>query len=778
MDCSISIASRIDDAVSGLSSRRSRLLAALLVAASVFAGTAGRASDRSDDVAGTDGATAPTEATRTAIGRERIGLVLGGGSARGIAHIGVIKALEELRVPVDAIAGSSMGAVVGALYAAGYSGAELEDFAIEQDWTALFDDSTVRERATFRRKSDDVGFLADGYLSFEGGRPVLPDGIVQGQSLWLTLSTLLVDARAVNHFDDLPIPFRAVAMDLSSGDAVTLEQGDLAAATLASMALPGLIPPVEIDGRRLIDGGFIDNLPVSIARDMGGDRVLVVSVGSDPLPADSIRGFGGVLRQTQKLLTDPSVRAQRASLRETDVLIEPELDEFGFASFADAATMIERGEAAVRALSDELRSLALDERAWRTHVAARARIKATRPMVMSVGVEQDSGLSDKLVRDFLDVEIGLPLDPIALGDDIEDLYATGLFERIGYDVDPLGRLTLRARAYSTQLDFYRFGLALDSDLNEDTRFALGMSYTRPQVNRRGGEYRGKLTIGDVTRLVNEFYQPFGLRQRYFVEPSLLLTRGNSPFFDDGDVPIGARRDALARVGLDGGVLFGRWGELRVGLRYGSSDFEPSPDAEGDADIPGDLPGERDASAFARFTIDSLDELAWPHVGVLATLSHTEHTTLAGGELEYSETELLVVKPLTSGVNTLTLRAAASSTAGPDSDARISARLGGFLQLSGFTEDTLRGRHSLLFSGTFYRRINPRSILFDLPMYVGGSLEAGDVFAERDELSLDGLAVAGSAFMGLDSPIGPVYLGYGTNDRDAERFYFSIGTFFR
>jgi len=128
--------------------------------------------------------------------RERIGLVLGGGSARGLAHIGVIKALEAMRVPIDAIAGSSMGSVVGALYAAGYTSAELENFAIKQDWTAAFDDSTVRERATFRRKSDDVGFLADNYLSFSEGKLIFPDGLVQGQSLWLTLSTLLVDARA------------------------------------------------------------------------------------------------------------------------------------------------------------------------------------------------------------------------------------------------------------------------------------------------------------------------------------------------------------------------------------------------------------------------------------------------------------------------------------------------------------------------------------------------------------------------------------------------------
>lgn len=769
--CLISIALRIDDSMRFSLSRCKAVFIALLIATSSFA-----FANENEGVIN-EGAV-PSGSVN--LDRERIGLVLGGGSARGLAHIGVIKALEAMRVPIDAIAGSSMGSVVGALYAAGYSSAELETFATEQDWTAVFDDSTVRERATFRRKSDDVGFLADSYLSFSGGKLVFPDGIVQGQSLWLTLSTLLVDTRAVSHFDELPIPFRSVAMDLSTGDAVILEKGDLAASTLASMALPGLIPPVEIDGQRLIDGGFIDNLPVSTARDMGSDRLLVVSVGSDALPVESIKGFAGVLRQTQKLLTDPSVRTQLASLRDTDILIQPKLDEFGFASFSDAVTMIERGEAIIETLAEKLRPLVLDEKAWQEHIDARARIKAIRPTVRSVALDQDSNLSDKLLLDFLNIETGKPLDPIMLGADIEDLYATGLFERIAYDIDASGKLTLHARAYGTQLSFYRFGLALDSDLSEDTRFALGMSYTRPQVNKRGGEYRGKVTIGDVTRVINEFYQPFGVRQRYFAEANLLLAIGHSPFFDDGDVPLGAEREGLARLGLDTGVLFDRWGELRFGLRYGSSDLEALAGTDSQADIGNDVsfPSELEVSGFVRFTVDTLDDLSWPHVGVLATVSHTQHTTFANGDLEYSETELLALKPITRGANTLSLRVALSTTQGRDSDSRNSARLGGFLQLSGFAEDELRAQHSLLLSGTFYRRINPRSILFDLPVYIGGSIESGNVFQERNDVSLDELALAGSGFVGLDSPIGPVYLGYGRNDKNIDRFYFSIGTFFR
>ena len=305
-----------------------------------------------------------------------------------------------------------------------------------------------------------------------------------------------------------------------------------------------------------------------------------------------------------------------------------------------------------------------------------------------------------------------------------------------------------------------------------------MSYTRPQINRRGGEYRAKVTIGDITRIENEFYQPFGKRQRYFVEPNLQLVRGNSPFFDDGDVAVGTDREEFARIGLDAGVLLGRWGELRFGLRHGSSELESLTDSEEDDVGTENLSSERESNFFVRLTIDSLDELSWPHSGLLTVLSHTENVSVAGADLDYTETDILVVKPFTRGANTLTLRGAMSTSKGPDGEACINARLGGFLELSGFAEDELRGEHSLLLSGTFYRRVNPRSILFDLPIYEGGSLEAGNVFEDRDDLSLDGLPVASSAFVGLDSPIGPIYLGYGKNDQNADRFYLSIGSFFR
>ena len=288
----------------------------------------------------------------------------------------------------------------------------------------------------------------------------------------------------------------------------------------------------------------------------------------------------------------------------------------------------------------------------------------------------------------------------------------------------------------------------------------------------------------MSRLAAEFYQPFGPRQRAFVEPSLLVANGRSTFFDDGDVVAGTERDSIARAGLDTGLLFARWGELRVGVRYAASELDA---VEPDAVPGGERPLDpafgggrtfRDASAFVRFTLDSLDELSWPHVGTLATVRHSRHADLAGAELEYEETELTVLQPLTRGATTLTLQASASTTSGRDADAVSSARLGGFLDLSGFAEDERVGRHSLLLSTTLYHRVNGRSILFDLPIYVGGSLEAGDAFARREDVAPDELTIAASAFVGLDSPIGPVYLGYGANDADAARFYLTIGSFFR
>ncbi|HND14949.1 MAG TPA: patatin-like phospholipase family protein, partial [Pseudomonadales bacterium] len=212
--------------------------------------------------------------------RPRIGLVLAGGGARGLAHIGVIRFLEEHGIRVDAIAGTSMGAIVGAMYASGLDAAEMEEVATTLDWKYAFDDTTPRNQLSLRRKQEDLDFLVRGKLRYKDGRLRLPMGAIEGQHLNMVLHDIIGHVARVRDFDSLPIPFRAVATDIETGEAVVIGRGDLATAMRASMSIPGMFSPVELDGRLLVDGGIANSIPVDVAQTMGVDRLIVIDVGT------------------------------------------------------------------------------------------------------------------------------------------------------------------------------------------------------------------------------------------------------------------------------------------------------------------------------------------------------------------------------------------------------------------------------------------------------------------------------------------------------------------
>jgi NTE family protein len=242
--------------------------------------------------------------------RPTIGLVLSGGGARGAAHIGVIRILDELRIPVDYITGTSMGAIVGGLYASGLSADELEDVIEGADWSVLLADRPPRAERSFRRKSDDYGYLVDFEMGVDKTGLVFPGGIVQGQNLENALKRLAFPAISINDFDKLPIPFRAVATDIVSGEAVILESGDLATAIRASMSVPGIFKPVRLDGRVLVDGGVANNLPVQIVKDMGAEVLIVVDVGFPLLPEAQLKSALDVTKQMITILINARTKGQ------------------------------------------------------------------------------------------------------------------------------------------------------------------------------------------------------------------------------------------------------------------------------------------------------------------------------------------------------------------------------------------------------------------------------------------------------------------------------------
>ncbi|MBL4870415.1 MAG: patatin-like phospholipase family protein [Robiginitomaculum sp.] len=707
--------------------------------------------------------------------RPKIGLVLGGGGAKGLAHVGVIKALEENQIPIDVIAGTSMGAIVGALYASGYSADELVNITSEMDWHSVFNDKTSRSRSTFRKKADEFGFLTGYKVTFKDGKIVLPQGIIQGQNLFLELSSLLSETRSVGRFEELPIPFKLVATDLSTGKAVVMEDGDLATAVFASMAIPGLIPPVERDGKYLIDGGLVNNLPVNLARQLGADIVIVVNVGTDPKPASEIGNFIEVLRQTQIILTQQNTEFQLSTLNANDVLILPSLEGLSAASFDQADTMAERGEAAAQGVLSQLAAFRLNDLDWHTHLMSRLAIPQIRPVIDKVSVSQNSKLTDEILRAGISVKPGQIFDPTQLNQDIDRLYGNGIYDRITYKIEQINSetvLQISAKVKESSDGYFKFGVSLDSNLENKSSFKLGVSYTKPQSNQWGGEWRTELDLGDTFEAISEFYQPIGARQRFFIEPSIFLGRDKDEFFDAQD----KRRGDIIILGYGGslqsGVLFGRWGELRAG--YTQSKIRVSLTDDTLLQNPISL---NDSFLLGRMTVDTLDSLSFPTEGMFLAAEYEIHDDYLGGQTEYHRSSLNAYQPFTFGRHTFGLGTRFSGSSGRDANLFGSAELGGFLSLSGFSNDEISDQYSAMAFGTYYYRLNKQATLFDLPLYIGGSLEMGNVYPSYEQIKLADAIYASSIFAGLKSPLGPVFVGIGYNDKGNTSLYFSIGSFF-
>ncbi|HUJ52989.1 MAG TPA: patatin-like phospholipase family protein, partial [Steroidobacteraceae bacterium] len=284
--------------------------------------------------------------------RPRVGLVLSGGGARGAAHVGVLKVLEQTHVPIDAIAGTSMGAVVGGLYASGLSARDIEKIMTSINWQDAFRDRPPREDLDLRRKEEDENYLVKFPLGVRDGQIVLPKGLVQGQRLTETLRRLTLPVARITHFDDLPTPFRAVATDLENGDRVVMDSGDLTTAMRASLSAPGVFAPVERDGRLLVDGGIADNLPVDIARAMGVDVLIVVDVSAPLLVRQQLSSAPVISNQMLAILIRHNSEAQLASLTPKDILIQPPLGNASSFDFGSVGKVIGAGEIAARGKLD------------------------------------------------------------------------------------------------------------------------------------------------------------------------------------------------------------------------------------------------------------------------------------------------------------------------------------------------------------------------------------------------------------------------------------------
>ena len=702
--------------------------------------------------------------------RPKVGLVLSGGAARGLAHIGVLKALEEQGVRVDAIAGTSMGAVIGGLYASGYSVEELEKLATTLDWQQALSDAPPRKDVPFRRKQDDRDFLVKQKLSFrDDGSLGLPLGVIQGQNLALLLESKLAHTADTRDFDKLPIPFRAVATDIASGEKVVFRRGHLPQVIRASMSIPAVFAPVEMDGRLLVDGGMVDNIPLDVAREMGVDLAIVVDIGTPLRDRKQLNTVVDVLNQSITLMTRRNSEEQLANLHRDDILIQPPLAAFGVTDFGRTAEMIEAGYRATRALDARLATLRQAEGDTQLAIARSPRQRT--PVITAIKVENDSKVSDDVIRYYVRQPVGEPLELERLQTDMGTLYGLDYFDGVQYRVVHKGdnnTLVIKASGKRGGTDYLRLGLNLSDDMRGDSAFNLGASYRINGINRLGGEWLTRAQIGDQQELYSEFYQPLDIGSRYFVAPYLDLGSQNIEATLEND-PVAEYRLQRYGFGINLGRQIGTYGEVRagVGKAWGKADVRI-----GDQDLPSVSFNE--GFYELKYSFDTLDNVYFPHSGEDISLTLRNYDKSLDSDSNYRQWELNVDKALSSGADTLVLGGRYGRTLNDADVVTSSFVLGGARQLSGFRQDSVSGQNISLMRMVYYRRLTPRAYLpLDFPLYIGGSLERGRAWNNDNDFD-SGYINAASIFLGLETPLGPLNLSYGANSEQQQAVYLNLG----
>jgi len=705
------------------------------------------------------------------LARPRVGLVLSGGGARGAAHVGVLQVLEEYRIPVDIIVATSMGAIVGGLYAAGMSPEELEETMQNTDWVAIFHDQPDRKHKYFRRKEDDVNLQVQYGIHFEGWKARLPLGVVQGQKLTNLLKYLALRDQGVDDFDDLPVPFRAVASDLATGEAVVLSSGDLGTAMRASMSVPGIIRPQVIDGRQLVDGGISANLPVQIAKDLGAEVVIAVDISTPLDPNVDPTSVLAVIRHLMDFLTVRNVEREKALLEPQDLLIEPDLEDISSSDFEKVMDAISIGVSATEGSRDKLRKLTVSEETFEAWVRQQRRPQPENPIIDRVAVENQSPVSDGVILSQIRQREGQPFEPRQLQQDLSELYGMEYFDPLTFELKSFGDhadLVIEARRRRTGLGEVHIGLVVEEDFSGGGLFGLLFRHDRLAMNRKAGEWRNELGLGDEPLFRTEFYQPLDKRLRYFVAPSLFFERYQL-FVAGEEQPIAkfAVNDYGFRV--DVGRNLRRWGDLRLGLAVGHRD----PDIEIGPDVR--IDGHNITRANLTLRVDTLDDPMWPTLGTLGFVELAQASEALGGETETSNFILRLNRPVTFGRSTF-VPGVELGLAFDDDDPAASEdfELGGAFRLSGLKPAELVGNEAVLARLVFYYRLNKKEMLRKAGWYVGFSAEAGNTYFAGEPISIDSLLGSGSVFFGAGTPLGPILLGYGYTEGGQDRFFLLIG----
>jgi NTE family protein len=708
-----------------------------------------------------------TTASRT---RPRIGLALAGGGAKGGVHVGVLKVLEELHVPVDCIAGTSMGALVGGGYASGIPAAGLETFATGINWANVVGGVGRRDIEPIEQKRAGETYSNDLEFGLQDKRLVLPAGIVNTSAIEDLLRSYVARSRMQTDFDRLPIPFRAVATDMLSGRMVVLKDGDLATAMRASMAIPGAFAPVETDQYILSDGGMVRNLPVDVAREMCADIVIAVHPVDDRVTREQLRSANQLLTRGTEVMIVANENVQLDSLTDKDVRIDVPMGDIGTVDFERVAETIPLGETAARKVADRLSALALPAEqyaAWRASVTAGQGIEARLADVEYEGLHR---VNPAYLESHAKVHPGELVNNNQISREAQRMSALQEFESVGYQLtgDP-GRPTLEwlPKEKSWGPNYLRFDLGVYTSEGGDLAFIVYGKHTRTWLNSLGAEWRNELQLGYYNVASTSFYQPLDVAQRWFVEPKAFFTRSWEGIFSDNERLATYSFDDAGGL-VDFGANVGKFAQARVGYIYTKRNVAVD---TGLAVIPETK--RDDAGITVSAIYDSRDTAFSPTRGIAAALEYFDSDESLGAESDWQRIEagLGLAVPFRSDVIWLTL--AGGSDLGTDLPADRTFALGGPGSFPGYELGEIRARDYWTTRASYLWKIRDILSIRGQALYAGFGLEAGRAY-DRIDLVDDDMLYGASIYLTGRTMVGPLTLGLAATTSDSWAMWLSVG----
>ena len=703
--------------------------------------------------------------------RPKVGLALSGGGARGAAHIGVLKVLEAHRIPVDYIAGTSMGSIVGGLYAAGLTPAEIEHVIKTIDWDEVLSDHPDRADEPMIRKELSEQFYIGGKPGFRNGKVVLPEGLIAGQKILPILQAVTLPVAHVNDFSQLQTPFQAVATNIVTGEMQVLKSGDLARAMRASMAVPSIFAPTEIDGNLLVDGGLTNNIPVDIAQAMGADIVIAIDISTQYRNRDEISNLLHITDQMARILTGVNSRERLGMLTEKDILIRPSLGNISSADFDRADEAVPIGQSEAEKHLDELKALSLDEQAWSKYLAAKNDIPTSNLQIARTAITNSSELDDRTIENLINTQAGETLNLEKISEDLYNVHSLGNFSTVSYRMDHTADgidLYFDAAAKSWGPNYLYFGIEMEGDLEGDSLFNLQLGYSREELNPRGGIWTSYAVIGAEPEITTHIYQPLWYKRGPFVTANLSMNRHNQGLYED-DHKFAEYRLKQSEASASIGWEFSRRSVIQLGFDriHGRADV-----LTGAPTLP--EPDYDDGGVYVQYRYDSLDHRDFPSKGTLFNLWGRKSLDSFGADSEYAQYRLQAGKIFPFGDHRFGLVLHGGTTSSADSTIAGIFQAGGGPLLMGLKPGQLLGQHLAVAQMIYFREYQPMPFLSG---YIGAVLEYGGAYDERDDINVDNSIGSGSVFFAASTPMGPLQLGIGAADNGQFNYYARIGHLF-